>query len=172
MDAPRSPRLQFTLFALFALSGFAGLIYESIWSHYLKLFLGHAAHAQTLVLGLFMGGMAVGAWLAGRYMHRLRNPLLGYVIVEVVIGVFGLLFHRIFVASTGFMLDNVLPGMSSPLAIELARWSFAGLLILPQTLLLGATFPLMSVGILRCFPATPGSSIAMLYFTNSIGAVI
>ena len=34
---------------LFTASGFAGLIYESIWSHYLKLFLGHAAYAQTLV---------------------------------------------------------------------------------------------------------------------------
>ncbi len=37
-------------FVLFVLSGFSGLIYESIWSHYLKLFLGHAAYAQTLVL--------------------------------------------------------------------------------------------------------------------------
>lgn len=33
-------------YALFALSGFAGLIYESIWTHYLKLFLGHAAARQ------------------------------------------------------------------------------------------------------------------------------
>src|SRR6266571_4430560 len=35
------------LFALFALSGFTGLIYESVWSHYLKLFLGAAAFAQS-----------------------------------------------------------------------------------------------------------------------------
>ena len=53
-------------FVLFTVSGFAGLIYESIWSHYLKLFLGHAAYAQTLVLAIFMGGMALGAWLASR----------------------------------------------------------------------------------------------------------
>jgi hypothetical protein len=33
---------------IFVVSGFAGLIYESIWTHYLKLFLGHAAYAQTL----------------------------------------------------------------------------------------------------------------------------
>ena len=46
---------------LFTISGFAGLIYESIWSHYLKLFLGHAAYAQSLVLAIFMGGMALGA---------------------------------------------------------------------------------------------------------------
>ena len=64
-------------FALFAVSGFAGLIYESIWSHYLKLFLGHAAYAQTLVLAIFMGGMALGAWLVSRFTYRLRNLLLG-----------------------------------------------------------------------------------------------
>ena len=50
-----------TLFTIFTLSGFSGLIYESIWSHYLKLFLGHAAYAQTLVLTVFMGGMALPA---------------------------------------------------------------------------------------------------------------
>ncbi len=49
-------------FILFALSGFAGLIYKSIWSQYLKLFLGHAAYAQALVLAIFMGGMALGGW--------------------------------------------------------------------------------------------------------------
>jgi hypothetical protein len=61
----RVPRSVF--FFIFTVSGFAGLIYESIWSHYLKLFLGHAAYAQTLVLALFMGGMAVGSWLCSRW---------------------------------------------------------------------------------------------------------
>jgi predicted membrane-bound spermidine synthase len=56
--------------AVFSASGFAGLIYESIWSHYLGLFLGHAAYAQTLVLAIFMGGMAVGAWAASRLSRR------------------------------------------------------------------------------------------------------
>ncbi|HEX9571405.1 MAG TPA: hypothetical protein VF969_04035, partial [Burkholderiales bacterium] len=52
------------LFALFTLSGFTGLIYESVWSHYLKLYLGAAAFAQSFVLAAFMGGLALGAWLA------------------------------------------------------------------------------------------------------------
>ena len=39
---------------LFFVSGFCGLIYESIWSHYLKLFLGHAAYAQSVVLVVFI----------------------------------------------------------------------------------------------------------------------
>ena len=67
------PRAAF--YALFTLSGFAGLIYESVWTHYLKLFLGHAAYAQSLVLAVFMGGMAAGAALCGMLSTRLANPL-------------------------------------------------------------------------------------------------
>lgn len=168
---PTAP-LQYALFAAFAFSGFSGLIYEAIWTNYLKFFLGHAAYAQALVLAMYMGGMAGGAWLAGRYMGRIKNPLLAYVIVEIAIGLSGLLFHKIFLSANGFVFDTVLPGVDSPMVVELIRWAFAGILILPQTLLLGATFPLMSVGILRAFPDTPGRSISMLYFTNSLGAVV
>ena len=56
-------RLERMLLLLFVASGFAGLVYQAIWSHYLGLILGHAAYAQTLVLAIFMGGMAAGAWL-------------------------------------------------------------------------------------------------------------
>src|SRR3990170_2111442 len=80
-------------FALFTVSGFAGLIYESIWSHYLKLFLGHAAYAQTLVLAMFMGGMALGAWLCSRASGRWRNLLRAYALAEGLIGLCALIFH-------------------------------------------------------------------------------
>ena len=39
---------------LFVLSGAAGLMYESIWSHYLGLFVGHSAYAQVIVLVIFL----------------------------------------------------------------------------------------------------------------------
>src|SRR5712671_7576349 len=81
------------LCALFAASGFAGLVYESIWTHYLKLFLGHAAYAQALVLAIFMGGMALGSWLAARLAPRWRDPLLAYALVEAVVGAASLVFH-------------------------------------------------------------------------------
>jgi hypothetical protein len=67
------------LLVVFVVSGFTGLIYESIWSHYLKLFLGHAAYAQTLVLAIFMGGMALGSWAVAHYSARLRQLLWSYV---------------------------------------------------------------------------------------------
>jgi predicted membrane-bound spermidine synthase len=157
-------------FLLFAVSGFAGLIYESIWTHYLKLFLGHAAYAQTLVLAIFMGGMALGSWLTGLYSLRLRNLLLGYAIVEALIGVAALSFHTLFVGATNFAYDTALPSFDSPAAANTFKWCLAALFILPQSVLLGMTFPLMSGGILRRYPGTPGHSLATLYFSNSIGA--
>ncbi len=159
-------------FALFTVSGFAGLVYESIWSHYLKLFLGHAAYAQTVVLALFMGGMAVGAWLASRYSARWKNLLVGYALTEAVIGLAALAFHEVFVAATGAAYASVLPALGGATGAILFKWTLAGALILPQSILLGATFPLMSAGLIRRYPLGPGGSIAMLYFTNSLGAAL
>jgi len=160
------------LFALFAASGFAGLIYESIWTHYLQLFLGHAAYAQTLVLGIFMGGLALGSWLSSRWSARWRDLLVAYAATEAAIGVLGLAFHHAFVAATAMAYDRVLPRLAgSTAAVTVFKWSLAALLILPQSVLLGMTFPLMTAGVLRVFSRRPGQSLAMLYFTNSLGAV-
>jgi predicted membrane-bound spermidine synthase len=160
------------LFAAFTLSGFAGLIYESIWSHYLKLFLGHSGYAQTLVLAIFMGGMALGAWLAARRSPRWRSLLMAYAIVEAVVGVIALAFNGTFNAVTAAAFDHILPAIGSPGAAAAVKWTLGAALILPQSVLLGMTFPLMSGGLIRRYPATPGASLAMLYFTNSLGAGI
>ncbi|HEX9210316.1 MAG TPA: hypothetical protein VF901_07385, partial [Bradyrhizobium sp.] len=88
------------LFALFTLSGFTGLIYESVWSHYLKLFLGAAAFAQSFVLAAFMAGLALGAWLASRWSSRLKNLLAAYGWIEAAIGVAALVFHEAYVLLT------------------------------------------------------------------------
>lgn len=170
---PRDLKLaapRWVYFAIFAISGFSGLIYESIWSHYLKLFLGHAAYAQSLVLIIFMGGMAVGSWVASRFSQRNKIPILGYAIVEAIIGVIALLFHGIFTGIIDGFYTTILPAVGNPAAGAALKWLAASLLIMPQSILLGMTFPLMSAGVIRRFPDTPGGSIAMLYFTNSIGA--
>jgi spermidine synthase len=160
------------LLAVFVVSGFTGLIYESIWSHYLKLFLGHAAYAQTLVLAIFMGGMALGSWTVARYSSRIRQLLLAYVLVEGLIGVLGIFFHQAFVAATDFSFASVIPALPAGFSIHAYKWSLAALLILPQSVLLGMTFPLISGGLIRRWPARPGETLATLYFTNSLGAAI
>ena len=169
----RSPKGTLRLFYLiFAASGFAGLIYESIWTHYLKLFLGHAAYAQSLVLAIFMGGMAIGAWLCSRYSGRWPNLLIGYVIVEGLIGICALLFHSAFDGFLDIAYTQVIPALGAPASVQAFKWLTSAAFILPQSILLGMTFPLVTSGLIRRFPDRPGTVVAMLYFTNSIGAAI
>ena len=160
------------LLAVFVVSGFTGLIYESIWSHYLKLFLGHAAYAQTLVLAIFMGGMALGSWTVAHYTARLRHLLWSYVLVEGLIGLLGVIFHRTFVVASDFSFASVIPSLPAGYLVHAYKWSLAALLIFPQSILLGMTFPLISGGLIRRWPDRPGETLAILYFTNSLGAAL
>src|SRR3954447_7467959 len=97
------------LYAVFVLSGAAGLIYESVWTRYLGLFVGHSAYAQVIVLVIFLGGMSAGALIVGRRTERLAKPLFWYAIVELAAGVIGLVFHDVFVATTNFAYQTVFP---------------------------------------------------------------
>ena len=146
------------LIFVFAMSGFAGLIYESVWSHYLRMLVGAAAYAQSLVLAVFMGGMALGAWWASRRSVRWANLLRTYAVVEVALGLLGLAFHPVFVGVEGVLFGDGFAGAVSPAMATGFRWTAATLLILPQSFLLGMTFPLMAGGFVRRFPARPWRS--------------
>lgn len=159
------------ILALFVLSGFAGLVYQSLWSHYLGLVLGHAAYAQSLVLAIFMGGMAGGAWLAARLGTGWARLLRAYALAEVAIGLLGFAFHALFLGYTGFS-ESLLPLLGDGLAGRLWPWLGAALLILPACLLLGATFPLLSAGWLRAAPMQDARVLGGLYFANSLGAAL
>ena len=156
----------------FAVSGFAGLVYESVWSRYLQTFLGSEAYAQALVLALFMSGMAAGAWLAARYSSRLARPLLGYVAVEILLGVLAIAFHWVFKATTEWTFSSVVPALPASWLVEAWKWGLASLLILPQCILLGITFPLLAAGVIRGRQAASGRTLGWLYFTNSAGGAI
>lgn len=168
----RNAALGRALIGLFIVSGFAGLIYQSIWSHYLGLVLGHAAYAQTLVLGIFMGGMALGAWLASRRSTGWRNLILAYGVIELIIGVIGLVFHPLFVAYVDFSQQTALPSMPSPAAAHAYQWLSGAFLMVPQCVLLGMTFPILSAGYLRLAPNSAGEVLGGLYFSNSLGAAL
>src|SRR3712207_9524919 len=83
---PLKPMLRL-LTLVFILSGAAGLIYESIWSRYLGLFVGHSAYAQIIVLVIFLGGMSLGAAIAGERSERIARPLRAYAYIELAAGV-------------------------------------------------------------------------------------
>jgi len=154
----------------FTVSGCAGLIYESVWSHYLGLYLGHAAYAQTLTLGIFMGGMTLGAYVTSRYVERIRNALLGYALAELILAAAGLLFHTIYTGIIAFSYDSVFPSLGNAELIGIYKWTSAALLILPQSIVLGATFPLLCSALIRRAQEGIGQHISILYFSNSIGA--
>jgi spermidine synthase len=159
------------LISVFFLSGLTGLVYQSIWTHYLKLYLGHAAYAQSLVLATCMGGLAIGSWLAAQFAVRSRSLLMYYALAEAVIGLYALVFHTAFVALLDFTFDSLLTDQSSAAVVQLLKWGGALLLILPPSILLGTTFPLMADGLIRRQPERPGQLLGLLYFSNSLGAV-
>jgi predicted membrane-bound spermidine synthase len=160
------------LYAIFLLSGAAGLMYESIWTRYLGLFVGHSAYAQVIVLVIFLGGMSIGSYLVGRRTMTISRPLVWYAVVELLVGVIGLLFHQAFVGATGLAYDAIFPTLGHGALQTIIKWLIAALLILPQSILLGMTFPLMSAGVVRRMQEQSGRALSMLYFTNSAGAAI
>jgi spermidine synthase len=160
------------LYFLFVLSGAAGLIYESIWTRYLGLFVGHDAYAQIIVLVIFLGGMSAGAMGVSRWSERMPQPLYGYVAVEFLVGCIGLVFHDAYQAVTGLAYQSIYPALEAGWILTLVKWGLASALILPQSVLLGMTFPLMSAGVLRMEGARPGRTLSFLYFANSLGAAV
>src|SRR3954470_14636400 len=99
------------LYAIFLLSGAAGLMYESIWTRYLGLFVGHSAYAQVIVLVIFLGGMSLGSYFVGRRTLTIERPLLWYAIVEMATGLIGLVFHFLFIGVTAIVYDRVFPAI-------------------------------------------------------------
>lgn len=78
----------------FFFSGIAGLIYEILWSRMIDKVVGSAPFAVATVLSVFMGGLALGSWLAGRRIDRIhsRSGLLWlYGQVEIAIGIYGVM---------------------------------------------------------------------------------
>ena len=132
VNNPFQPYRLYLILFLFFLSGFSGLIYESIWTHYLKLLLGHSAYAQTLVLVIFMGGLAIGAYLTTRFIHRIKNALVLYALVEAIIGIAALFFHDLFLVVNDFLFNSAAKNIDSSIVFQLTKWGVASLLILPQ----------------------------------------
>ena len=86
------------------------------------------------------------------------------ILVEGVIGLLALLFHQVFIGTTELAFDTLIPLFSdTPTMITTTKWGLASLIILPQSILLGMTFPLMVAGILRKYPDAGGRAIDTLF---------
>lgn len=56
----------------------------------------HQGMAQVIVLTTFMGGLALGSEVLGRKADRVRSPLRMFAFLQFGIGVYALVFDRIF----------------------------------------------------------------------------
>ena len=81
---------------LYAASGAAALVYEVTWTRLLTLQLGHTVAAASTVLAAFMGGLALGAWVAGR---RSSSSLRAYAVLELGVAAAALLLPLALAAS-------------------------------------------------------------------------
>ncbi|HLA91405.1 MAG TPA: fused MFS/spermidine synthase [Gemmatimonadaceae bacterium] len=161
-----SPRFLPLLLLLFIGSGCAALIYEIVWFQLLQLVIGSSAISLGVLLGTFMGGMCVGSLFLSRIISSRPHPLRVYAFLELGIGALGLLiiwgmplFSRAYIVLGG-------PGLSG----LLLRGLFAGICLLPPTLLMGATLP----AIARWVETTPRgvSWLGFFYGGNTAGAVL
>ncbi len=158
------------IYLLFTLSGCVGLIYEALWSRYLKLLLGHASYGQVLTLVIFMGGLGIGAFLGGRLAAKHRSPLRLYGIIEMFIGLGGLVYHNIYQTGSQlfYQLSPSLPtGLILPTKLLIA-FATTG----PLAILLGMTFPALAIGLMRRHGDKGEVSLPWLYFTNSLGGAM
>src|SRR5687767_8202339 len=78
--------------ALLFVSGGTGLVYELVWSKRLANVLGSSGQAHALVLAVFMGRLALGAWLFGRTADRFTRPVLLHGLLEAFVGLYALVF--------------------------------------------------------------------------------
>lgn len=88
----------FPLLLVFFLSGATGLIYEVLWTRQLALIFGVTTYAVSTVLATYMGGLALGSYLVGRQVDRVRDPLRLYAVLEAGIGLYALLVPFLFAA--------------------------------------------------------------------------
>ncbi len=157
---------------LFFLSGISGLIYETVWFRMLIRVFGTTLEATSAVLAVFMGGLALGAWLAGKKADDLKNTLRIYAWIELSVGLLAIAATFLMIALPG-LISGLLPyggGIVAGAARGLIRIAVSGLVLLPPTILMGATLPLLTRH-LSSGLADAGGKLSKLYALNTLGAV-
>lgn len=161
--------------ACFLLSGFAALVYETVWLRQFAILLGTSEQALAIVLSSYMGGLSIGAVLASRFVDRVRRPLLVYGILELGIAVTALAIpiglHFVEQAQRYFFGGLAEPPEAGGWAQGIFTFVSVATMIVIPTALMGATLPLLARYTVRS-DAEVGTKIGLLYAINTFGAVL
>ncbi len=162
--APPTPALQAVVFALFGASGWAALTYQIVWLEQLSLAIGSSALSLGVLLATFMGGLGLGRLLASRFAAR--TPLRSYAQLELLIGVLG-----IAALATIPLLGGAYAALSGGGAATLGlRLAVASVSLLPATMLMGATLPVIAPWLSA--GARGAAALGGCYAANTAGGVL
>jgi spermidine synthase len=150
-------------------SGAAGLMYQVVWTRDLVLIFGNTTQAIVTTVTAFLAGLGIGSLIGGAIGPRLRRPLTVYGGLEIAVGCFALLMPFAFNAiATAFRSAYLsLPSQE----VALIRFGLAFLALIPVTLIMGTTLPVLTRHLVRSDPDV-GERIARLYGLNTLGAVV
>lgn len=148
-------------YAVFFLAGMPALIYQVVWQRVLKLYFGVDIYSTAVVVATFMLGLGLGSLLGGRFADRVRQPARYYALVELLLGVFGVLSLPVF-SGVGKMFAGA--GLSTMIAVDF-------LLLLVPTSLMGMTLPLMCRAVIH-EDGLIGRQLSRLYAVNTLGAAV
>ena len=162
----------FAVGGIFLLSGATALVYQVAWMRMLSLFFGSDVYAAAITLSVFMGGLSVGSWLAGRFGDQFNRPLVIYGFLEIGIAAYALVFP-ILLASFEITYQSIYRESfeALPWLYQGARFLVAALTMLIPAMLMGATLPI----IIRQFAVRApelGKHVGFFYSVNTVGALL
>jgi spermidine synthase len=159
--------------AFFFVSGLCGLLYEVVWIRVAGTVIGNTTHAVGTVVGVFMGGLALGGWWGGRQADRRSGGALLslYAILEAGVALSAIAVPLLIAASEPLfrVLWNALSG--APLVYGSLRVLLVGIILLVPTTLMGATLPVLS-GFLSSTIDAAGREAGRAYAINTLGGVL
>jgi spermidine synthase len=163
------------LCACFVLSGIAALVYQTAWTRQFAILFGTSELAVATVLAAYMGGLALGAWLAEKFLPRVTRPVRTYALLEIGIASSAVFLVPLLLSLANVALSAWLGGQPSPPDSDRAGTTLfylvsAFIALAVPTTLMGATLPLLA----RYAVAEEsqiGKRIGLLYAMNTAGAV-
>ncbi len=164
---PEARRRQFRdsrewLCCLFLLSGVAALVYQVTWQRILFRLFGVNSESITMIVSVFMFGLGLGALIGGRLSQGPTASLpRRFLFCELAIGIYGFVSVPLIQAVGEHVIHF------SPFAIGLTAFA----LLLPPTLAMGATLPIL-VSYLNRSSGKIGESVGILYFFNTVGSAL
>jgi spermidine synthase len=169
----RAGQMQFFFF-FFLVSGFCSILYEVIWLRLAMAQYGVTTPLVSLVLSIFMLGLALGSWGAGLLVKRWKErlPFLRlYALTELLIGVSALVVPLEFAWGRQLLESLETHGISS-LGFYMVTGIWIAIALVPWCACMGATFPFAMFAIKEELGTEAPQSFSYLYLANVFGAVV